>query len=231
VLGVLLFGALIAMCSAPALASSTWSWPVEPAEVVHGFDPPDAPWASGHRGVDLAAAAGQTVHAPAAGTVTFTGVIAGRGVVVVSHGELRTTYEPVAGSVTVGAPVEAGDVLGTLQSFAYHCSAPCLHWGAIRGETYLDPTSLVVAAPSRLLPMWGDAGTRESYRAVLEASTATDVKPRPPVAPWHTVPAGETDRPVATDGGESPAPLAVGAVAASGALLSARLALRLVRGG
>ncbi|MGX9901778.1 hypothetical protein ACW0JT_21495 [Arthrobacter sp. SA17] len=34
-----------------------WSWPLSPEPaVLRGFDPPDKPWLSGHRGVDLKAA-------------------------------------------------------------------------------------------------------------------------------------------------------------------------------
>ena len=67
-------------------------WPLDPQpEVVHGFDPPSTPWGSGHRGVDLLGNPGQQVRAALAGQVTFAGTLAGRGVVVVSHGTTRTT--------------------------------------------------------------------------------------------------------------------------------------------
>ena len=51
---------------------------------------------------------GQPVRAALPGTVTFAGMLAGRGVVVVDHGATRTTYEPVAATVAVGTPVAAG---------------------------------------------------------------------------------------------------------------------------
>ena len=92
------------------------------------------------------------------GTVTYAGPLAGRGVVVVDHGETRTTYEPVAASVSVGDVLAAGDRIGTLQVPGSHCfPRACLHWGWIRGETYLDPLRLVGAGPVRLLPLWRDA--------------------------------------------------------------------------
>jgi murein DD-endopeptidase MepM/ murein hydrolase activator NlpD len=100
--------------------------------------------------------AGQTVRSAAAGRVTFAGRLAGRGVVVVSHGSTRTTYEPVLAVARVGTLVAAGDALGTLETFGSHCApASCLHWGLIEGETYLDPLSLVGAGPVRLLPLLG----------------------------------------------------------------------------
>ena len=98
------------------------------------------------------------MHAALAGTVTFAGVLAGRGVVVVDHGDTRTTYEPVEAIVPVGQAVGRGEVIGHLQAVASHCPPrACLHWGWLRGATYLDPLDLVGAGPVRLLPLWRDA--------------------------------------------------------------------------
>lgn len=134
-------------------------WPLQPQpEVVRGFDPPDSPYGAGHRGVDLLGTVGQPVGAALPGTVTFAGALAGRGVVVVDHGATRTTYEPVAATVTVGSAVAAGSPIGTLELAGSHCfPRACLHWGWIAGETYLDPLRLVGAGPVRLLPLWRDA--------------------------------------------------------------------------
>lgn len=133
-------------------------WPLAPQpEVVEDFDPPDSPYGSGHRGVDLAGTAGQRVRAALAGEVSYAGPLAGTGVVVVLHGSTRTTYQPVRASVSVGDAVEAGDPIGTLQVAGSHCPPrACLHWGWVEGETYLDPLRLVGAGPVRLLPLWRD---------------------------------------------------------------------------
>ncbi len=74
-----------------------WQWPLEPQPaVVRRFQLAPTPWGAGHRGVDLAARVGQPVLSAGAGTVSFSGVIAGQGVLAVTHpGGLRTTYEPV----------------------------------------------------------------------------------------------------------------------------------------
>ncbi len=140
----------------PAPTHGTWPLRPRPA-VVAGFDPPATPFGSGHRGVDLAGAPGAVVRTALAGTVTFAGRLAGRGVVVVSHGATRTTYEPVSASVHVGDHVATGAVIGRLQLFGSHCfPRACLHWGLIEGaEHYLDPLTLVGAAPVRLLPLFG----------------------------------------------------------------------------
>jgi murein DD-endopeptidase MepM/ murein hydrolase activator NlpD len=73
------------------------------------------PWSPGHRGVDLAADAGQQVLASGAGVVGFAGRVAGIGVVVVDHGGgLRTTYEPVDAAIGVGSRTVAGTRVGTV---------------------------------------------------------------------------------------------------------------------
>jgi murein DD-endopeptidase MepM/ murein hydrolase activator NlpD len=130
-------------------------WPLSPRpDVVSGFAPPETLWGPGHRGVDLLGHVGQTVHSSLGGTVTFAARLAGRGVVAVDHGGVRTTYEPVAAGVRVGDVVARGGVIGTLQRTSSHCfPRACLHWGLRRGETYLDPLTLVGAGPIRLLPL------------------------------------------------------------------------------
>jgi murein DD-endopeptidase MepM/ murein hydrolase activator NlpD len=137
----------------------TGVWPVgPPVAVVHGFDPPGSAYGAGHRGVDLAGQPGTVVRAALGGQVVFAGTLAGRGVITVSHGETRTTYEPVTATARVGDVVPAGAPIGILQTVPGHCApALCLHWGWLRGETYLDPLELVGARPVRLLPWEGPA--------------------------------------------------------------------------
>ncbi len=132
------------------------TWPLRPRPpVVTPFHPPQTRFGPGHRGVDLAGPVGAPVHTALAGRVGFAGRLAGRGVVVVDHGATRTTYEPVAAGVHVGDRLAAGAVIGRLQLFGSHCfPRACLHWGLIEGrDHYLDPLTLVGAAPVRLLPL------------------------------------------------------------------------------
>lgn len=134
-------------------------WPLSPEpEVAAGFDPPAGPYGAGHRGVDLRGDVGQPVLAALPGRVSFAGPLAGRGVVVVVHGDTRTTYQPVDAAVAVGDEVTQGARLGGLQLPGSHCfPRACLHWGWIRGaDTYLDPLRLVGGGPVRLLPLWRD---------------------------------------------------------------------------
>jgi murein DD-endopeptidase MepM/ murein hydrolase activator NlpD len=146
-------------------------WPLDgPVSVVRAFDPPAEQWGRGHRGVDLAGSVGAPVRAAADGRITYAASLAGRGVVVVDHGGVRTTHEPVTAAVAVGTRVSAGTVIGRLAAGS-HCAQPCLHWGLIEGNTYRDPLNLILAdAHVRLLP----ASAREAARqhaAAREAAT------------------------------------------------------------
>ncbi len=151
---------LIVLLSPPLGAAARavdkgWVWPLQPVpEVVARFDPPVERWNRGHRGVDLLGSTGQRVLAIGAGEVSFAGEVAGRGVVVVDHGNLRSTYEPVMAAMSAGDSVAAGQVLGLLQGVHSHC-APlvCLHLGVKRSDAYLDPLSLLGSPPVRLKPL------------------------------------------------------------------------------
>jgi murein DD-endopeptidase MepM/ murein hydrolase activator NlpD len=133
-----------------------WGWPLAPRPAVaRPFRAPPTPWSAGHRGVDLATQVGHPVLAAGGGRVTFAGVVAGRGVVVVTHpGGLRTTYEPVEGWPAVGTIVSSGQRIGVVAAALGHCRPrTCLHWGLRRGTSYLDPLTLVGRGPPVLLPL------------------------------------------------------------------------------
>ncbi|MCW2778677.1 MAG: Peptidase [Frankiales bacterium] len=141
---------------APAAAASPsgWTWPLDgPRQVVRPFSPGPTRYSAGHYGADLGGRAGRQVHAAGGGRVSYAGLLAGRGVVVVDHGELRTTYEPLAVQVRLGQLVGSGQVLGLLET-GHPCPSTCLHLGLRRGEAYLDPMSLF-GGPVRLLPAQG----------------------------------------------------------------------------
>ncbi|MFD1212515.1 M23 family metallopeptidase, partial [Arthrobacter sp. GCM10027362] len=111
------------------------------------------PWLGGHRGVDLAAAPGLAVSAPAAGTISFAGWVVDRPVITIDHGNgLRSSFEPVASDLKKGDAVARGDPVGRLSGQG-HCSGPCIHWGVRRGEQYINPLQFVTdLRPSVLLP-------------------------------------------------------------------------------
>ena len=126
----------MAAVNVPAAAAPSWQWPLAPRpQVLRDFDPPPKPWLSGHRGVDLGAMAdGAQVTSPAAGTVSFVGMVVDRPVITLDHGDgLRSSFEPVASTLAAGSPVAAG---------------------VRRGEEYVDPLQFVMdLRPSVLLPL------------------------------------------------------------------------------
>jgi murein DD-endopeptidase MepM/ murein hydrolase activator NlpD len=142
-------------------AAPRWDWPLVPRpSVVRPFRAPAGPYGPGHRGVDLAGAAGAEVLAVEEGVVAHAGRVAGRGTVTVVHADgLTSTYEPVRPRVSRGAPVGRGEVLGTLEPptavpAGGHCLlASCLHLGARQGVAYLDPMLLLHGGRVRLLPL------------------------------------------------------------------------------
>ncbi|MGY1823652.1 M23 family metallopeptidase [Geodermatophilus sp. SYSU D00079] len=160
-LPVVLLAAVWLLAPAPAVAEpvapaavALWVRPLEGA-VTRPFDPPPDRYGAGHRGVDLAGSPGASVLAAGDGVVVFAGMVAGRPVVSVDHpGGLRTTYEPVTPGVGAGQVVTRGSPIGTLADGHDGCPvAACLHWGLRRGETYLDPLTLLRPPEVRLLPM------------------------------------------------------------------------------
>lgn len=153
--------ALAVLWAGPAAAENgRLDWPLRPRpQVTRKFDAPSPNWQRGHRGVDLAAAPGQSVYAAGGGTVVFTGELAGRPLVSIAHpGGLRTSYEPVHPAVRPGQTVTPQTVIGELEAGHPGCAAPaCLHWGAMWGSAaradYVDPLGLLSSTPIRLKPL------------------------------------------------------------------------------
>ncbi|SNV80770.1 M23 peptidase domain-containing protein [Mycolicibacter terrae] len=148
------------LLATPARSDSVrLDWPLRPRPVVvRAFDAPRPDWQRGHRGVDLAGAAGQPVYAAGSATVVFAGLSGGVPVVSLAHpGGLRTSYQPVSSSVRPGRPVTATTVIGVLNPGHPGCGgAACLHWGAMWGPAshadYVDPLGLLASTPIRLKP-------------------------------------------------------------------------------
>jgi murein DD-endopeptidase MepM/ murein hydrolase activator NlpD len=123
------------------------------APVVDPFREPGCEWCPGNRGLQYATAPGTSVRAAAAGTVSFSGVVAGTRYLVVEHdqGGLRATYGGLAETALgVGDVVAAGSVVGTTGHDG-------LHFGLRRGEVYVDPAPLLgrLVERPRLVPTDG----------------------------------------------------------------------------
>lgn len=130
-----------------------------PGAVERPFQPPAQRWDPGHRGVDLAASAGDAVLAPADGVVSFAQNLAGRPVVSIQLSAApgyRTTLEPVRAIVAVGERVVAGQVVGFVESATSRGSGPGhrgLHWGLRFGDRYVDPLTWTTGRTDvRLVP-------------------------------------------------------------------------------
>lgn len=174
-------------------------------EIVTPYAPPAERWNPGHRGVDVAAAAGSDILATAAGIVSFVGPVAGRNVLVIDHGGVRTTYEPVTATVPRGTRVRAGQVVGRLDA-GHDCGrtgVTCVHIGLRQGDDYLEPVFVIGAENRvRLLPAGASAGieqrAQERAAAAMAAAAVavTGAGPAPPAGASGLVrPAGPITSP------------------------------------
>jgi murein DD-endopeptidase MepM/ murein hydrolase activator NlpD len=135
--------------SAPAAsASGTWTWPVS-GPVIRPFDPPDSPYGSGHRGIDIGADVGTTVEAAAPGIVSFAGPVGGELFVSVDHGAgVVSSYSYLAASdVRKGDVVAGGALIGHSGAGHPGIAPPHLHFGVRVDGAYVDPL-LYLSPPS-----------------------------------------------------------------------------------
>ena len=148
-------GPSLAHAAEPSLMCRT---PVSPLRAVRLADIPAQPWHAGHRGVDLAAASASTVRAPAAGVISFSGVVVDRPVLSIRHANgFVSSVEPVTGTVAVGSVVRQGQAVGTVANVSGHCApAVCVHWGLRLNGAYVDPINYLAGFGAvQLLPLDG----------------------------------------------------------------------------
>ena len=132
--------------------AGTWLWPLPPPHpVLRGFQAPATLYAPGHRGLDLSSAAGREVVAPAAGVVSFAGVVVDRPVLSIEHADgLVSSLEPVSASVAVGDRVTAGQPVGQVADGG-HCAGRCVHLGARLNGGYVSPLLYLLGVPRAVL--------------------------------------------------------------------------------
>ena len=206
----------------PALA---WTWPVD-GPVLRPFSLGDDPYAAGqHRGIDVAAAPGSPVRAPAAGTVSFAGTVPGGGrtLTLLTDDGYAVTLVHLGGiAVTRSAAVAEGAAVGTIgpSGEAEHGEG-YVHLGVRVADDpngYLDPLAFLpgreVAPPPAPGPR-GDVEAPEApppppapVTAPAPAPAPAEEAPPAPVAPTPApaepafAPAAETSR----DGARTAAP-------------------------
>jgi murein DD-endopeptidase MepM/ murein hydrolase activator NlpD len=131
---------MVLVTPADAGAEGTWSWPVV-GPVLRPFDPPDSPYGSGHRGIDIGAGWGTPVGAPASGTVSFAGPVGGHLFVTIVHdGGLASTYSWVSAIlVRRGDAVAEGQVVARSGGGHPGDPVPSLHFGVRLAGVYVDP--------------------------------------------------------------------------------------------
>jgi hypothetical protein len=180
-------------------AAYAWSWPVH-GPVVQPFAYDEAhPYASGqHRGVDIGAdSAGETVIAPAAGTVSFAGTVPtnGKSVTIETADGYSVTLTHL-GSIGVvkGAMVAEQDAIGTVgPSGTPEVDGPYVHLGirvTADPNGYVDPLGLL-PPPSDGVPT--ETATTASQPASSGASSAAPA-PKPAASPPRSTRVATTHR-------------------------------------
>jgi murein DD-endopeptidase MepM/ murein hydrolase activator NlpD len=128
-------------------AAGTFAWPVT-GPVIHGFEGPATPYSAGHRGIDIAAAAGTAIQSPDAGVVTFAGRVAGSLFLTIDHGAgIRTSYSWLSGlAVSKGAIVSRGQLVAFTGHGHPDVDQPHLHFSVRLNGVYVDPLAYLEPA-------------------------------------------------------------------------------------
>lgn len=208
-----ILGMLVAMFCMANLPVALAAWPFESGGTValgYGASYSRDGRTATHSGVDLAAEAGTPVCSPADGEVSFAGRIpGGSGTVLAltvrtSDGLLVTLMPLVSTDLVAGAGITAGDTLGTVAESGDPSSEEThLHVGVRRGETYIDPSIVLGAAPAAPDT---DPATEEVPVAVTVPVPETP-EPAAPPAPAVTASPGGASVPVNAPGAVAdPAP-------------------------
>jgi murein DD-endopeptidase MepM/ murein hydrolase activator NlpD len=117
-------------------SASGFIWPVN-GTVTSGFG---MRWGRMHEGIDIAAPTGTAIHAAAAGTVIYAGVMSGYGnIVVIDHGGgIATAYGHMSAIWVGGGQVSQGQGIGAVGCTG-HCTGPHVHFEVRVNGSPVDP--------------------------------------------------------------------------------------------
>src|SRR5215217_8610223 len=126
-------------------------WMPVAGAVVRGFDARAGPYGPGHRGIDIAAAVGELVWAPAAGRVVFAGPVAGTSWVSLRIAPgVVATVGPVLDPPARPGLVRARSPIGRVGPG----HGATLHLGVRVDGVYVDPLPYLLDRPrARLAPL------------------------------------------------------------------------------
>lgn len=185
--------------------ASAWSWPLQ-GPVVRPFSYDEAqPYAADqHRGIDIGArATGETVEAPAAGTITFAGAVPTNGQSVTigtADGYSITLTHLGSIAVSKGDSVAERDPVGTIgPSGTPELAGPYVHLGI---RVTADPNGYV--DPLGLLPSVAPSDGSDSDSTASQPSSSGATSTTPAVEP--TPPVQQAGPAVAAGGGSARAP-------------------------
>lgn len=196
---------LVALVWVPA--ANAWSWPVH-GPVLQPFVYDEShPYAAGqHRGIDIGAVrSGESVVAPAAGTVDFAGSVPTNGLsltIVTPDGYSVTLTHLGSIIVAKGAAVAEGDDVGTVgPSGTPEVDGPYVHLGirlSADADGYLDPLTLLPAVEAPTPP--SSSGDPAPPVAAVPAGSTTPapVPATTPASSPSSVPGSGEGPPVAT---------------------------------
>ena len=194
--------------------ASAWSWPLQ-GEVLRPYSLGPDPYAAGqHRGVDVAGEAGEAVRAPAAGVVSFVGVVpsSGRTVTIQTDGYAVSLTHLGEATVAKGAAVAEGDAVGIAgQSGEAEWPTSYVHLGirvSSAADGYVDPATLL--PPRAVAPPPPPA----AETPVVAPAPAPVVAPVESPAPAPATPPGTGAAPTPSVGEGAAAPAAGSASAA-----------------
>lgn len=139
--------------AALAAVVALWAWPIAaPHPIARAYLAPAAPYAAGHRGIDIRTAVGAEVRAPADGVVHFAGIVVDRPVLSIDHGGgVLSSYEPVETTLHAGDAVRRGQVIGTLATGGHCARGGCLHFGVRVDGSYVSPLLFLGGQPRAVL--------------------------------------------------------------------------------